>query len=89
MQYSESPIAVVGLGYVGLPLAVEFGTRRKVIGFDTNDARIKELKKGIDNTLETTNQELKDAVDNNMPYDHIKFLVDDLAVLIRELQNAG
>ena len=34
-------------------------------------------------------QELKDAVDHNMPYDHIKFLVDDLAVLIRELQNAG
>ena len=62
MQYSESPIAVVGLGYVGLPLAVEFGARRKVIGFDTNDARIKELKKGLDNTLETTNQELKDAV---------------------------
>ena len=62
MQYSETPIAVVGLGYVGLPLAVEFGTRRKVIGFDTNNARIKELKKGLDNTLETTNQELKDAV---------------------------
>lgn len=62
MQYSETPIAVVGLGYVGLPLAVEFGAKRKVIGFDINEARIKELKKGIDNTLETTNQELKDAI---------------------------
>jgi UDP-N-acetyl-D-galactosamine dehydrogenase len=62
MQYSETPIAVVGLGYVGLPLAVEFGAKRKVIGFDTNEARITELKKGIDNTLETTNQELKDAI---------------------------
>ena len=62
MQYSETPIAVVGLGYVGLPLAVEFGVKRKVIGFDTNEARIKELKKGLDNTLETTNQELKDAI---------------------------
>ena len=61
MQYTDSSIAIVGLGYVGLPLAVEFGTKRKVIGFDINEDRIKELKKGIDNTLETTNQELKDA----------------------------
>ena len=61
MQYTDSSIAIVGLGYVGLPLAVEFGTKRKVIGFDINVDRIKELKKGIDNTLETTNQELKDA----------------------------
>ena len=61
MQYTDSSIAVVGLGYVGLPLAVEFGNKRKVIGFDINEDRIKELKKGIDNTLETTNQELKDA----------------------------
>ena len=62
MQYSETPIAVVGLGYVGLPLAVEFGAKRKVIGFDTNEVRITELNKGLDNTLETTNQELKDAI---------------------------
>ena len=62
MQYSEASIAIVGLGYVGLPLAVEFGNKRKVIGFDSNEARIKELKKGLDNTLETTNQELKDAI---------------------------
>ena len=62
MQYSGTPIAVVGLGYVGLPLAVEFGKKRKVIGFDTNESRIRELKKGLDNTLETTNQELKDAI---------------------------
>ena len=62
MQYSETPIAIVGLGYVGLPLAVEFGVKRKVIGFDTNEARITDLKKGLDNTLETTNQELKDAI---------------------------
>ncbi len=61
MQYTDSSIAIVGLGYVGLPLAVEFGRKRKVIGFDINEDRIKELKKGIDNTLETTNQELKDA----------------------------
>ena len=57
MQYSDSSIAVVGLGYVGLPLAVEFGKKRTVIGFDTNENRIIELRKGIDKTLETTNLE--------------------------------
>ena len=61
MQHSNSPIAIVGLGYVGLPLAVEFGRKRNVIGFDINESRIKELKKGIDKTFETTDEELKDA----------------------------
>jgi len=55
-------IALIGLGYVGLPLAVEFGKKRSVVGFDINQSRINELKKGIDATLETTKQELKDAV---------------------------
>jgi UDP-N-acetyl-D-galactosamine dehydrogenase len=55
-------IALVGLGYVGLPLAVEFGKKRKVIGFDINKTRINELKNGVDSTLETTDQELKEAV---------------------------
>ena len=54
-------IALIGLGYVGLPLAVEFGKKRIVIGFDTNQKRIDELKKGMDATLETSKQELKDA----------------------------
>ena len=62
MQHSGIPIAVVGLGYVGLPLAVEFGRIRNVIGFDINESRIKELKKGVDKTLETTTDELKDAI---------------------------
>ena len=44
-------IALIGLGYVGLPLAVEFGKKRKVIGLDINKDRIAELKKGIDPTL--------------------------------------
>ena len=55
-------IALLGLGYVGLPLAVEFGKKREVIGFDINQDRIKKLKKYIDTTLETTKQELKDAI---------------------------
>ncbi len=62
MKFSNMRIAIVGLGYVGLPLAVEFGRKRSVIGLDTNKIRIKELKKGVDNTLETSYQELKDAI---------------------------
>jgi len=61
MQLGNSSIAIIGLGYVGLPLAVEFGKKRKVIGYDISEIRINELKKGIDNTLETSIAELKNA----------------------------
>ena len=59
---SNKKIALIGLGYVGLPLAVEFGKKRSVIGFDINQPRINELKNGVDSTLETTNEELKGAI---------------------------
>ena len=58
---SDKKIALIGLGYVGLPLAVEFGKKSKVVGFDINQSRINELKSGTDSTLETTSQELKEA----------------------------
>ena len=54
-------IAIIGLGYVGLPLAVEFGKKRPVIGFDINEARIRELQNGHDRTLEVEDDELKTA----------------------------
>jgi len=54
-------IALIGLGYVGLPLAVEFGKKRTVVGFDINQPRINDLKNGVDSTLETTSEELKGA----------------------------
>lgn len=54
-------LAIIGLGYVGLPLAVEFGKKRQVVGFDINQKRIDELKSGDDFTLETTAEELHDA----------------------------
>lgn len=54
-------LAIIGLGYVGLPLAVEFGKRRPVVGFDINQKRIDELKSGKDHTLETESEELKQA----------------------------
>ena len=59
---SNKRIAIIGLGYVGLPLAVEFGKKHKVIGFDTNQSRIDELKIGLDSTLESTKQDLDDSV---------------------------
>lgn len=54
-------IAIIGLGYVGLPLAVEFGKRFPVVGFDINAARIAELKAGRDSTLEVEPEELGQA----------------------------
>ena len=61
MQIDDIKLAIVGLGYVGLPLAVEFGKKRSVIGFDINEARITELKLGHDHTLEVDDAELKEA----------------------------
>lgn len=57
----EYRIAVIGLGYVGLPLAVEFGKKQDVVGFDINQKRIEELEKGIDHTCEVDEAELKSA----------------------------
>ncbi len=57
----QETIAVIGLGYVGLPLAVAFGMKRKTIGFDINTKRVAELKAGTDNTREVTTQELAEA----------------------------
>ena len=54
-------LGVIGLGYVGLPLAVEFGKKYKVIGFDINEKRIKELESGKDKTLEVSREELANA----------------------------
>lgn len=57
----DTSLAVIGLGYVGLPLALEFGKKRRVIGFDINIKRITELKEGYDRTLETEPEELHSA----------------------------
>ena len=54
-------IGVIGLGYVGLPLAIEFGKTYKVIGYDTNERRVKELESGIDITKEVDPSEIKSA----------------------------
>jgi UDP-N-acetyl-D-galactosamine dehydrogenase len=61
MNTNNLNLAIIGLGYVGLPLAVEFGKKRSVIGFDINQKRIDELRSCKDVTLEVTEEELRDA----------------------------
>lgn len=61
MKSVDLKLAIIGLGYVGLPLAVEFGKKRPVIGFDINQDRIDELKSSKDKTLEISEQELREA----------------------------
>ena len=61
----EKNIAILGLGYVGLPLAVELSNSYKVIGFDVDINRIKELRKGVDKTLEIKKGVLKKQLKNN------------------------
>ena len=63
-------IGVIGLGYVGLPLAVEFGKKHMTVGFDINQSRIDELKNGIDSTLEVANDDLKEVIASAQDYDN-------------------
>ncbi|MFJ0287753.1 Vi polysaccharide biosynthesis UDP-N-acetylglucosamine C-6 dehydrogenase TviB [Acinetobacter baumannii] len=76
-QLEQLKIAVIGLGYVGLPLAVEFGKHKPTIGFDINENRILELKNGHDHTLEVSSDELK----------HVHQLV--YTANIQDLQNSN
>jgi UDP-N-acetyl-D-galactosamine dehydrogenase len=68
-------IAVIGLGYVGLPLAHAFSNQYQVVGFDVAQWRIDELKNGIDRTLELTNDQVKEAIANSMQFTNI---LDDI-----------
>ncbi|UHD16255.1 nucleotide sugar dehydrogenase [Thiocapsa bogorovii] len=61
LKTPETPLAIIGLGYVGLPLAVEFAKHRPVVGFDINQARIAELRAGHDSTRETSSEDLAAA----------------------------
>jgi UDP-N-acetyl-D-galactosamine dehydrogenase len=57
-RLSDAKIAVIGLGYVGLPLAVAFSKRFSVLGFDINSNRVRQLEARVDSTLEVSNSEL-------------------------------
>jgi UDP-N-acetyl-D-galactosamine dehydrogenase len=69
MKIEKVNIAIIGQGYVGLPLAIEFGKKYLTIGFDINANRIEDLKKGIDHTNEASKEQLKSA-------DHLNFTSD-------------
>lgn len=60
-MFENTKLAIIGLGYVGLPLAVEFGKKMPTVGFDINQSRVDELKSGTDSTLECSPEELKGA----------------------------
>jgi len=64
----NSKIAVIGLGYVGLPLAHAFSSKYKVVGFDIAQWRIEELMNGVDRTLELSEAQVKEALANNMTF---------------------
>jgi UDP-N-acetyl-D-galactosamine dehydrogenase len=70
MKIENKKIAIIGLGYVGLPLAVEFGKHFDVIGFDINKERIAELRNGNDRTLEVSSEELKKAAKLQFSSEH-------------------
>ena len=61
MNIEKVKIAVIGQGYVGLPLAIEFGKKYPTLGFDINIARIDELNKGVDHTNEASEEQLISA----------------------------
>jgi UDP-N-acetyl-D-glucosamine/UDP-N-acetyl-D-galactosamine dehydrogenase len=73
-------LCVVGLGYVGLPLATEFGRTRSVIGFDINQTRVEELSRGFDRTLECSEEQLKQA--HKLSFTHKTEAIRDAKVFI-------
>jgi UDP-N-acetyl-D-glucosamine/UDP-N-acetyl-D-galactosamine dehydrogenase len=78
-EVETARIAVIGLGYVGLPLAVEFAKQYKTIGFDINEARIKELNQGHDHTLEIEDDKLKAVLSNNCSTPEGLYCTNDLS----------
>ena len=78
MEHSEDKIAIIGLGYVGLPLAVEFAKKFLVVGFDINKQRISELNSGVDKTLEVDNEDLKSVLITDLNTDKGLYVTDNI-----------
>ncbi|WP_179348627.1 nucleotide sugar dehydrogenase [Winogradskyella pacifica] len=81
MNHSEDKIAIIGLGYVGLPLAVEFAKKFFVVGFDINKQRISELNTGLDKTLEVENDHLKSVLTSDLNASKGLYITDDIEAL--------
>ncbi len=78
----KNKIAVIGLGYVGLPLAVEFAKHFPVVGFDISEPRIADLKKGDDFTKEVSNEAIKSAIDSDLTLTSDEAILGDANVFI-------
>ena len=81
MTHSGDKIAIIGLGYVGLPLAVEFAKQYFVVGFDINKQRISELNNGVDKTLEVENDNLKSVLTTDLNANKGLYITDNLEAL--------
>lgn len=81
MTHSEDKIAIIGLGYVGLPLAVEFAKQFFVVGFDINKQRISELNSGVDKTLEVDNDNLKSVLTTDLNANKGLYITDNVEAL--------
>ncbi|NNC46389.1 MAG: nucleotide sugar dehydrogenase, partial [Winogradskyella sp.] len=81
MSDKKDKIAIIGLGYVGLPLAVEFAKQYFVVGFDINETRIKELNQGVDKTLEVDNKSLKNVLTTNLKAEKGLYITNQIEAL--------
>ena len=81
MTHSNDKIAIIGLGYVGLPLAVEFAKQFFVIGFDINKQRINELNSGVDKTLEVDIDNLKSVLTSDLKVEKGLLITDNIDAL--------
>ena len=78
----QHTIAVIGLGYVGLPLAVAFAEKYPVLGFDINQTRIDDLRNGVDKTLEVSNEELLSVIRSGLSVEQQGLCVSNDASLL-------
>ena len=81
MTHSEDKITIIGLGYVGLPLAVEFAKKFFVVGFDINKQRISELNSGLDKTLEVESDNLKSVLTTDLNAKTGLYITDNVDAL--------
>jgi UDP-N-acetyl-D-galactosamine dehydrogenase len=85
----NNKICVIGLGYVGLPLAHAFSEKYEVVGFDISQWRIDELSKGIDRTLELNETQVREAIKNGMKFSVDTNDIKDCNIYISNCTNAN
>jgi UDP-N-acetyl-D-galactosamine dehydrogenase len=84
LDISNVKIGIIGLGYVGLPLAVEFSKKYQVIGFDINSIRVNEINSGIDSTMEISNSDLNNVIKHDKDNSKAGLIVSDNSSLLSD-----